>query len=500
MTRIFIVEDENITLRALKQKITDLHENYEIIGTAKNGLEAYGQIVNLKPDILITDIRMPDMDGLSLLEKLKDAHCDIISVVLSGYSDFTYAQKAIQLDVSAYLLKPIEIDALRNCLSECARKAATSAVPQNVSSLVMCPDKIILEGSHPGILYDIVYLIFSNPLTTFESIIHPNISFLKNSEIQALFESSIPAPEFFCLEGFFSNEKAILFRSNSSNEKIETTLRVLLKTLTERFDYPVTACYSTTKSELLSSCLRICRRCAAQQALLGESTLCNISKTPKKNAVDLNTFSQLFPILLHQKESGLLLSNIKKLLTLEHRARRPVLQIQRDLSFLLTFILQSFPESPLTSEECDFYLENIFCFSSSYENLAENYCILLNELFVNTASNLLCKESKENLIAQIEKYMEDNLSQNITLQMLAEYANRSKVYLCRIFKELKNMTPIDYFTHLKMQRAQQILLEYPNIPLQKLSESLGFSDAYYFSKVFKRITHLSPSEFRQKIQ
>lgn len=498
MIRIFLVEDENITLRALKQKIIDLHEDYEVVGTAKNGLEAYGQIVNLKPDILITDIRMPDMDGITLIEKLRAAHFHIVSVILSGYKDFAYAQRAIQLGVNAYLLKPVELGALRACLSECASKAVALSTPQNVASLVIHSDRMSIKGFHRGESYDILYLIFANPLTSVESIIHPNVPFFSDQEILELFEGQLSCSKVLCLDGFFSNEKAILFHACTPVSETLSNIPTFLQVLSKRFGYPVTACRCSAESEIVSGRLRACRKCAAQQAILGETTLCTIAKAEEKNPIDLQPFSRLLPMLLHQKEYDLLLSNIKRLLTLEGSAHRPILQIQHDLAFLLSLIRQSFPESLLTAEECSFYLENIVCFSSSYEGLAENFSLLLQELFVNTVS-ASHNESKEQLAEQIEKYLQDNISQNITLQMLADYTGRSKVYLCRIFKELRNMTPIDYLTHLKIQRAQQLIREYREIPLQKLSELLGFSDVYYFSKVFKRIVHLSPSEFRNSL-
>lgn len=81
--------------------------------------------------------------------------------------------------------------------------------------------------------------------------------------------------------------------------------------------------------------------------------------------------------------------------------------------------------------------------------------------------------------------------------MLAGEMKVSKVYLCRIFKKYKNMTPIDYFNRLKIDRACELLVQFSSLPLQKISDMLGFNDVYYFSKVFKKIVGVSPSVYRR---
>jgi YesN/AraC family two-component response regulator len=104
--------------------------------------------------------------------------------------------------------------------------------------------------------------------------------------------------------------------------------------------------------------------------------------------------------------------------------------------------------------------------------------------------------SAARLVERIEKYFRANLSGNVSLDMLCAEMNYSKVYLCRVFKKIKGMTPIDYFIRLKIEKARQLLGQYPALPMKDIAASLGFSDVYYFSKAFKRITGFSPSNFR----
>lgn len=115
MLRVLLVEDENIIRRGLHYQVDWTEANCVVIGEAATGKEGLEKIAALKPDIVITDIRMPDMDGLEMLRQ-GQAMGDFSSIIISGYSEFDYAKQAIRLGVTEYLLKPVDIDELKNCL------------------------------------------------------------------------------------------------------------------------------------------------------------------------------------------------------------------------------------------------------------------------------------------------------------------------------------------------------------------------------------------------
>ena len=150
--------------------------------------------------------------------------------------------------------------------------------------------------------------------------------------------------------------------------------------------------------------------------------------------------------------------------------------------------------------DCVFYVENICCFSSSFEELASNFSLLLTELFGASNGPEDQTLKGEQLVEKIEAYFHENLSRSITLQLLSEEMNVSKVHLCRVFKKYRNMTPIDSFNRMKIDRARELLTQFAALPLQKISDMLGFSDVYYFNKVFKKIEGVSPSAYRKNLE
>lgn len=113
---IIIAEDENLLLENLVNKINQLDLGFEIIGKAQTGVQAYDLVKELHPDIVITDIRMPLMSGIELIEKVHNRYPFTKFIIISGFSDFEYAKQAIRLQVSEYLLKPVDEEELKTAL------------------------------------------------------------------------------------------------------------------------------------------------------------------------------------------------------------------------------------------------------------------------------------------------------------------------------------------------------------------------------------------------
>lgn len=118
MLKIFLAEDEVIVRETIKRMIPWEELGFELVGEAADGEMALPLLIRQKPDLLITDIKMPFMDGLTLAKLAKKELPELKIVILSGYDDFNYAKQAISIGVEEYLLKPITKNALIERLSE----------------------------------------------------------------------------------------------------------------------------------------------------------------------------------------------------------------------------------------------------------------------------------------------------------------------------------------------------------------------------------------------
>lgn len=119
---VIVAEDEELLLNNLVQKIEHVDSDFQVVGTAQTGAQAYTLIEKLNPEVLITDIRMPVMDGIALIAKVREHFPFIKCIITSGFSDFEYARSAITLSVSDYLLKPIDSEELGGVLDKIKRE------------------------------------------------------------------------------------------------------------------------------------------------------------------------------------------------------------------------------------------------------------------------------------------------------------------------------------------------------------------------------------------
>lgn len=496
MTSIYLVEDEIYTLRALQQKIMDLEGDYTVIGSADNGITALEQILQLCPDIVLTDIRMPDMDGLTLISQLKENGCTALPVIVSGYQDFEYAKQAVKLDAVDYLLKPVNPDELRACLNNCADKLQKKR--KNIVSFLIGEESLSFENIPGQDSFTLLYVILSNPLSIVENPLHPNVPYLPNPDVEELFGRFQDNHFLHCFDGFFSNEK-ILFISGAERQEtlLGRNLPRFVQALTDMSGKSVTLYHTRASRSGLPSAIRECRNIAVRNVILGQNTICS-GLLEQTDAFDgLQDTAELFARLLSQRQFDLLRSNINRLFDAWESRKRTCMSISEDLLFIMGLLKRTFTAKKYTDFNDQYLLENIMSFSGSIRELAENFHLLLLTLFSpGEQESRPADELVESLIA----YFNSHLSSNVTLQELEDRTGFSKVYICRIFKKLQNSSPIDYFTRLKINRAQEMLTEFPNLSLREISDSLGFNDVYYFSKVFKRITGKSPSELRTSRQ
>lgn len=210
--KLFLVEDEVIALRSLRRKIEDLDAAYEVVGEASGGSEALTAIPAARPDVVLTDIRMPDMDGITLIERLRERGSQVLPVIVSGYQEFEYAKQAVRLGVEDYLLKPVDPSELTACLERCARRLRTRRSRENVASFLVGEDRISIEFQPGENRFAAAYVVIANALSDLEHVQHPNAPYVSSQETEAILAPYFPAETARrCMDGFFSNEKALVF-------------------------------------------------------------------------------------------------------------------------------------------------------------------------------------------------------------------------------------------------------------------------------------------------
>ena len=131
--KIVIAEDEELQLNSLVKKVEKFCPGFTVVGTAQTGSQAYKLICEKSPDILISDIRMPVMTGIELMEKARIMFPELQFIIISGFSEFEYARSAIRLQVSDYLLKPVETEELQKALNKIRLKLQERAQEESAA-------------------------------------------------------------------------------------------------------------------------------------------------------------------------------------------------------------------------------------------------------------------------------------------------------------------------------------------------------------------------------
>ncbi len=147
MVSLFLVEDEIVMRDGIKKHIQWEKEGIDFVGEASDGELALPMILEKKPDILLTDIKMPFMDGLTLSEKVKKELPDTKIIILSGYDEFTYAQEALRIGVTEYLLKPVAPAALLESIRKvaCTIEKPEESAPKEKEAEMLDLDMTILD-------------------------------------------------------------------------------------------------------------------------------------------------------------------------------------------------------------------------------------------------------------------------------------------------------------------------------------------------------------------
>lgn len=146
MIKIAVVDDEELIRRGLSYLLEEAKRGYQVVGMFENGQKALDFLMNYDVDVIITDIRMPVMDGLSFLQKLQRLGKEYQVIILSGYDDFAYAQQAIRYGVKEYLLKPINKEELYQAID---RNAAVKAESKERSAIAEVKEILEQEFDQP---------------------------------------------------------------------------------------------------------------------------------------------------------------------------------------------------------------------------------------------------------------------------------------------------------------------------------------------------------------
>jgi two-component system response regulator YesN len=530
MINLMIVDDEETTRNSLEELVPWAEWRIDAVRTAENGLAALKLTESFHPSILLTDIRMPKMNGIELAKNIRQLYPDCVIIFLSGFSDKDYLKSAIQLSAVDYLEKPIDIEELKKLFLKIVQKLIEDRIENaererlknsfndnihllrqemilelilgktDLSSLQIKYKPDVLRLSSDG-NYTVICAAFNWKAT----VTNDEKSITKHSVLETLNK-----PELFPDDRFivgFANDNYLILAAHEeirSNPPIISVfgiqlLKLLLSLSSNQYTVSLGYSLSSQATNAFPDLYKSSVETVKQQFYSGVNQI----YYPNNRSIlsyDLDKSLYVhFKKLLRNSATEELIILVKQVTANISKTYDPDTNKIRNIYFNFLRILYevtmqwSIVDSGDINENIPVWQE-----SEARTTLAEIAEFILSNIEII----LLKTETHANTIDkinEIKKYILTNYTSNqLSIQAIAEHTHLSQTYLCAYFKKASGRTINEYITELRIEQAKELLKD-RSLKLYEITTSLGLTDTNYFSTLFKKYTGITPSEFREKI-
>ncbi len=504
--QVVLAEDEPRILQFLEKKIHSLDSRFEIVGTARNGLDALSLIEELHPQVLFSDVQMPLMNGLELVSTVRQDFPSVRCVIISGYREFDYVREAMRCEVMDYLLKPILDDDLLNVLHKLVEELERSIknTERNAisSAVANCLDMTSFPAFFLQQRYCIMLISIGHLMNSSAQISHARIftNIWKKINFESLLrECGLCFDDHWICDGWDVNHRFFICREEFI-DPLSLSCPDILRYLTQYSNgYCVNLCLypNALPLDCLHQGILSLQKTLQQSLIPGQSRVISFCKVQS---------SSVHPLVLSENQRHMLKSLISSGQTAE---------IKKQLDkLLLGWINDRYPQSSFENGLRQLF--RLFAGASSFADENELYLVEYNILaqlstcrspselipeIWEAASHLLTRQAIEKDYARktaddIEEYIRLHFSEDISMDSLASLLGFHAAYLNRIFKKEKHITPIQFLINLRIEKAKELITENPSWDLATIGESVGYHDPHYFSRAFKKVTGIAPSEYR----
>lgn len=493
MAKLFIVEDNWLILDGIVHKVNSFSLDIEIVGAVTDSEKAVEQIAQLKPDIIITDISMPQMNGLQLIKHTSQYYEKPPKyIIISGYNDFKYAQEAMRLGVSDYLLKPIDNHELRAILEklisaltenhntqklelfrQALAGAATDFNSQNsvyiLGELVIGCDDCSYLVSVPEEIHDTVHLLSSAMENAFHNLTAIS-SYRHYNHITLIFEEgSVNYKEVECF---------IHSRLTETNPEVFFTLFFSIKPIALS-DFYKTNLY--------------CERMIHQYQIFGKNSM--FFQAPEPAVIESCLSASVLAHLLNQKKISQFKNELRKAARQWDSDNYTTLMLLHEMDEIERSMGSSIWGPSLHAS--DFHLPLQLICSQSYADLGEKLCAFSDQLYMAVCAIDLY--SQENIAGKVATYLQKHYQEAISIKDLSRDLGISSEYLSKVFKAKYQISPMGYLTQYRLERAKYIIQENPYLSLKYIAAESGYPDNLYFSKKFKSAFGIAPVDYKNQI-
>lgn len=536
--KVFLVEDEMVIRRGIKNSIDWEKEGYIFCGEASDGELAYPMIIKEKPDILITDIRMPFMDGLELCKLVKKELPNIKILILSGYDEFDYAKEAIRLGVTEYLLKPISSGKLLEALNGVSESIRREKEDKDLVRKYM--EEMRENTEHEKQKF-------------FEQMIAGNLSMADALETGKKYEMNLSAGMYNLLLFRFT-----LGKENRKSGELLGEAEYAIEKLTERLEYV----------------FEFQRGVEGWAFLLMADNEEQMSERVKELSKDLEEIMKNYSTIAYFGGIGQPVARLRELEESFREAERALaarftmelnriisvedIRMAQNVDTLDDTEITSFGEIEKTRTMLEKFLNNgaedeidefvdVYINELPEENLKsvlmrqyiimDAYIVMMSfcekiegiegemqaqsEELKNSMKTIQTLEEIKNYIRMLLKKIigvrdtisgrrysdiieiakdqirKTYMSDEISLNTIAAEVGMSPSYFSSIFSKEMGKTFVEYLTEIRMDRAKELLM-CSSMKTSEIGYEVGYKDPHYFSYIFKKTQNCTPKEFRAR--
>lgn len=532
MYKVMLVDDEVIIREGLKSRIDWATHGFELAGDYANGLEAQAAIIADPPDLIISDICMPFVDGLALAEFVHEHYPDTKMILLTGFDEFEYARRAIRLKVSDFILKPITAKEIRALLKQIKlemddQRQLHDHMDQWSQSLPLLKerfwDKLLTTGidheewEQHRIQFALPPLTSPYHIAVIEPDIDHTIEYAAPPSLQHVLQldqqlsTVLPTilPATFVFASCIYQSRCVYLVASTSADpdsistmsaQIEATFQQLYSLHNQNINISFTTGIGTGCSDMLDIPQQYQQAIQAldYRFLLGTGTLLSFSdiQQPLLSSTSFTDWAKDIVaqlsnnnLLEAQRLSQLMAQQmiIQRIAPTECRSqfRQVAVRIQNWLSHL-----------GLESVWSDLIQQSHWLTAPTLEQMVQQWNAALD-----TAFTLLHEQTQIHSQQHIQKaiyYIEQHYAEaHLSLQEICSHVLMSTSSFSQAFKQYTELTFVEYLTRVRMDKAKE-LLRLTEYKFYQIAEKVGYTDPNYFSSSFKKHTGITPKQYREQ--
>lgn len=489
MFKTLLVDDEPAALEYIQRIIDSRCSSFQVAATARSGEECLEILEGLRVDVVITDIRMKGISGIELIEKIKAIRCNICLIIVSGYSDFEYAKKAITNQVYDYVLKPVDPVDFTDMMERLEKQLRVQEARQRAILF-----KHICQGSYVS-REDLLHYFGDSEYYAF-LLRRNNLA----NRFQGTKDSDVVSNDYesFLVYARDENEVFYLIPSECLNSRDE--LNSIIENTREKY-WPDQGFLTTVTVTEPFGIEKMDEVIAQASEELYKNLVCGVSQTWELGHITERTGMneqekenlQKIDYYLSKKEILKAKSELHSLCRKFEERRIPQIQVENAFRQICNSVWMNEGYRSYGSNT-EYLLEELLYNSMNMEMLLQN---LTDFLFKDAPPDHQKVDTPE-YFASVCNYMKNHLEESLSLNSIVREFHVSQGHLSFIFRKYAGQSFNTYLTSMRMEKAKEILENDRNILIKDVAQMVGYQDQFYFSRVFKLYTGVRPTEYERK--